>query len=174
MKHLNTGRSMAEENFGIITKVAYHYWHSLPPYITSHVDLEDLVEDIVLQVIRVSAKYDKKRGLPSTFVWSIAKTQCLLLLQKYTSKMRNAVTVGIEDCGWTFGVDDSFIRYEEAKYGVEKIIKLSSDDLRRALSCMIEEHRICGFTRAVRRELVVLSKRHGVSMEDYRIVLGGV
>jgi len=154
-----------QDHMGIICKLAMQYWPHLPASAKVAFDLEDMIGDIALQVLRVLPKYTPERGKQSTFVWSVARGHCIYLMGYFNYKSRNAVLTPID--------------VEEVKYlsiperpgfasreGVEKIIERCSDDLRRALELLFKG-RLGGLSDSLKEELLRTSAKYNVHYNDF-------
>ncbi len=161
-------------NLGIIMKLAYKYWRMLPPAVMAHFDVEDMISEIVTHVVKVSYAYHKRRGMSSTFVWKVAENHCKVILQKYSTKKRRAFQVLPEEVLATMSAPDSILKLTEARHGVEQVIRFASDNLRRALSDLLEGGDLFSlkYNRAAREELRELAHVHHVSFNDFCLVMG--
>lgn len=90
--------ALAVRHLGIITARVLHWWRFLPPSTQRYYDVEDMVGDVILHVIRVRNRYDPDTAMESTFVHHIADNKCLSILSHYrTRKLSACETISIDD-----------------------------------------------------------------------------
>lgn len=168
--------SLAEKHLGIIAARVLHYWWLLPPRVRAYFDAEDMISEVVLQVVKSSGKFDPLRSRETTFVWWVANNHCLTLLHKLSS-IRYQIEEVLEEGELSFAHPASGLRLQEALAGVERILQelaYSSDsDLGEYLDRLFSG-KPGHWPQSLRNELLKRALRHGVSYEDFRLVLAAV
>ena len=81
---------LAMRHLGVIASRALYHWRRLPPSVRAGYDPEDMIGDVVLKVIRVSARYNAQRAKEVTWVWWVADNECRSILARYACKKRGA------------------------------------------------------------------------------------
>lgn len=121
-------RKMAVRHLGIITNRCI-FWHQfLPPEIRSHYDVEDMISEVTVTVVKRSHNYNASKGRESTLVWHITDNKCRSILGYYNYKKRSACkTVALIP-----KIADSLQGREMTQYchsidAVERVIRYSSD-----------------------------------------------
>ncbi len=85
-KPLNCRKNMASRHLGIISQRALAHWRRLPAAARSWYDVEDMIGDVVLHVVRVSRKHDPAKARESTWVWHVADNRCRTIVHHYRTK----------------------------------------------------------------------------------------
>lgn len=137
------GRSISIEQYlGIVGKVVCQFWHKLPPAVRTWYDIDDMVSDCVIQVLRVKSKYSPSRGCVSTFIYTVARNHCKQIIESHMQHKRQAVLLYL-DADVMFhnllpartALPDQRMR---AKETFELLLSRGSDDLRQTLSLIME------------------------------------
>ncbi len=159
---------IANRHLGIIARHCSRYWKILPAETRSYYDIEDMIGDVVLHVIKRAHHYDADKAKESTWVWHVAENRCRSIVGHYQTKQYTACqTVEL-----TTEVDDvthySTRRENEAKNAVERMIEFGSAEVRDFLDRIFNSRHI---TVIPAYELQTLAKQHSVSLTDLMIVL---
>ena len=159
-------------NFGIVVTVATRYWRRMPLHIKLQVDLTDLIQEIALHVLKVSHRYQDTRGASSSFVWAVSANYCRVVSERYSFQKRdNSKCVTLDNHTPVPTDVDPYIRFLDARKGVESILEQASNELRGALSNLFERKGTRDFTPEVKDELKSLTTLCRVSYDDFRAVL---
>ena len=79
---------IATRHLGVISQRCLYHWRRLPPSVQAGYDPEDMIGDVVLKVVKVSARYSAKRAKEVTWVWWVADNECKAIVSKYACKKR--------------------------------------------------------------------------------------
>lgn len=77
---------LAVRHLGIIAQRCLFWYKSLPNHVKISYDVEDMIGDVVLHVIKRAHFHDVARGKESTFVWHTADNCCMSILQHHSTK----------------------------------------------------------------------------------------
>jgi DNA-directed RNA polymerase specialized sigma24 family protein len=169
----------------ILIKLALRYWKQLPPHVKCSYDLEDMLSDMVLYVIKRSEKYSSGRGAPSTFTWTVAENYCRTLLKRETWQKRATEGMSYIDAPLLDGLSPRLLSEESyqcklnaSRKAVEMMIRFASDELREALSDLLTAKR-SRYGQYMQQEMLAqevrkLAKRHNISADDFRTVMQGL
>ena len=163
--------ALADRHLRLIAQLCRSYWRSLPAHVQVYLDLEELIGDTVLVVVKSSHKYDDNRGAETNFVHWVAESHLRNTLTKYKQPKRTATeVVPIED--WNGGsTPASHLGWLEAKGGVERVLQFASESLREALSRFFTERKISVVPKDCLDELRGLVHQQNVSRDDFAAVL---
>lgn len=165
----NEDGKMIQDHMGIICKLALQYWPCLPTNAKVAFDLEDMIEDIVLQLLKALPKYSPERGKQSTFVWSVARGHCIYLMSHFNCKSRNTIitSIDVEEARNLSTQEQPGYASREA---VERVIEHSSDDLRRVLELLFNGN-LGGIDGPLVEEFRSVAKKHNACYNDFLFVL---
>lgn len=150
MRHSNDGKpkassrseesrhkEIAQIHLGIIVSRVAAYWKYLPQTVRNFYDLEDMVSDCVLHVIRVSHRYDPNKAKSSTWVWHVANHYCEDLRDHFQTQQYVSFEYSVQLDQPVLGDDSEQNRELPAPTdtrrvsfdAVEKVIEYGSDEL---------------------------------------------
>lgn len=156
----------------LVLKLAWEYWKRLPASVRIWVDPEDLIEEAYVYVIRQEARdYDKRRGNPTTFLWTGISNLFLNFAASYQTRKRFGWRVPLEDL-WMGGEHDRELKRIEAREALEQVFKEGSPELQKEiLEWFGQAGSRVKWSKAAKRlyeEFRRLAKKHGLSPEDFR------
>jgi DNA-directed RNA polymerase specialized sigma24 family protein len=163
----NNNQIKVQDHIGIVYKLALKYWPHLPANAKVAFGVEDMINDVVLQLLRVLPKYSPERGRQSTFVWTVAQQHCIYLISYYNCRSRNTILAPIEEVKYLSEPERLSYASREA---VERVIEYCSDDLRRALELLFTG-RLGGLSEPLKEELREIAKKHKVYCSDFLFAL---
>ena len=67
-----TGVSLIDDNQALINKIAWNYYPSIHA-INSSVEQEDLAQELTMEVLRVSDRYDPTKGAQTTYITEVCR-----------------------------------------------------------------------------------------------------
>ena len=160
--------NLVNRHLGIIAKHCGRFWRLLPAETRAFYDVEDMISDVVIHVLRRSQQYDASIAKESTWVWHIAENRCKSIVGHYQTKQYTAcktveLTTEVKD-----SIHYSTRRESEAKSAVERMIQYGSDEVRDFLDRLFNSKRI---TIIPVYELQTLAKQYSVTLTDLMIVL---
>jgi DNA-directed RNA polymerase specialized sigma24 family protein len=178
------------QNLGIVAERVLRYWHLLPPNVRSIYDVEDMINDVILHVVRKSAHYTKRRAKSTTFIHHIADNRCKDILAFYSVKKRTGIMIALdseehilagillEDSRNQMSVTSAELPAQEAVdrvallesvARVERVIAYSSPELREFLYQLFHQNPSRPGKRLL-TELQEIVHSVGASYEDFRLV----
>jgi DNA-directed RNA polymerase specialized sigma24 family protein len=178
-------RSLAEKHLGIIAQRVFVYWKLLPESVRSYYDADDMIGDVVLQVWRVSPRYDPKRAKESTWIWHVANNQCRSILARYrlqkyaTIQAADLMTAVTEKASSAHASHSAIngnpatvegVRLREAYDAVERVIQSGSAALRDFLQQVFHQKLRRKPPHEILNELREVSRRCRASLSDFEIV----
>ena len=128
---------IATRHLGIIAARALYHWRRLPPSVQAGYDPEDMIGDVVLKVVRVSARYSAKRAKEVTWVWWVADNECKAIVSKYSCKKRGADKISPLPEDFQLAGPQSERRVVESRNAVERTIQFAPDAARDLLSRLL-------------------------------------
>ena len=166
-----TPQQIAEQHLGIISKLAWRYWRCLPPSVMASQDPEDFIQSAVVQVMQAATRYDQRRAMSSTFVWTVVNNYGKTILQYHQAKKRQAMMLP-EDTLLNCGQPDSGVQFREARLGLEDTLRVASPPTRRKLATFLETRKAPrrwdpGFIEEMRS----LLRSRRVGPQDLRVLL---
>jgi hypothetical protein len=169
-----TSNDLVQNNLGIIAGRALHYWQKLPASVKVYYDAEDMINDVVAHVVRVSSRYRASAGRSSTWCWRVSENYCKdLLYKRFLAKKQGAyLTIAFENDQSSYLPDPkSFLELQEARVGVERIFEFGSDQLKEILEGLFTGTACVHFLQdGVVQEFRRLAKAHHVHINDFRLV----
>jgi len=100
-------------------------------------DPEDMIGDVVLKVVRVSARYSAKRAKEVTWVWWVADNECKGIVSYYACKKRGAEKMSPLPEDFQLAGPDRERRVVESRNAVERTIQFAPDAARDLLSRLL-------------------------------------
>jgi hypothetical protein len=100
-------------------------------------DPEDMIGDVVLKVVRVSARYSAKRAKEVTWVWWVADNECKAIVSKYLCKKRGADKISPLPEDFQLVGPQSERHAVESRNAVERTIQFAPDAARDLLSRLL-------------------------------------
>lgn len=183
-----TSDDIVTSNLGIIAGRAIKYWPLLPMSVKAYYDVEDMISDCALQVVRASKHFDPTRSKTSTFVWWVANNQCLSTVARYRTAKFSAEVLPIDEFLFShFSRPDSNITLKESLSNVERLLEAAVDstsDLADFLEVLFSGTEVVAYQKRdfwkaqwpeeVLKEFRELMARYHVSYEDLQTVLAGI
>ena len=130
---------IATRHLGVISQRCLYHWRRLPPSVQAGYDPEDMIGDVVLKVIRVSARYSAKRAKEVTWVWWVADNECKAIVSKYACKKRGADKISPLPEDFQLAGPERERRVVESRNAVERTIQFAPDAARDLLSRLLTE-----------------------------------
>lgn len=125
---------LAQKHLGIIAQRSI-YWHrNLPSHVKNSYDVEDMISDVVIHVIKRAHRHNITRGKESTFVWHTADNYCMSILTHYKTKQYTAcgtveLTPELMRSKAISHLASDEDRFCHALNAVERVIEFASDQL---------------------------------------------
>lgn len=124
---------LAQRHLGIIAQRAIFWHRTLPDSVKIYYDVEDMIGEVVLHVIKRSHLHNIARGKESTFVWHTADNRCMSILMHYKTKQFTACgTVELTPelmKSTSIPNTQSDIEFSNSLNAVERVIEFASDRL---------------------------------------------
>ena len=128
---------IATRHLGVISQRCLYHWRHLPPSVQAGYDPEDMIGDVVLKVVRVSARYSAKRAKEVTWVWWVADNECKAIVSKYSCKKRGADKISPLPEDFQLVGPQSERHAVESRNAVERTIQFAPDAARDLLSRLL-------------------------------------
>jgi hypothetical protein len=81
---------LVTRHLGIIASRVLYWYRALPLHVKNAYDVEDMIGDVVLHVVKRSHHHNITRGKESTFVWHTADNKCKSIIQHWRTKQYSA------------------------------------------------------------------------------------
>lgn len=165
-------QEIVTSNLGICAQRARHYWRALPRDVQVHYGIEDMIEDVVLRVVRTAHTYKKGKALPSTWVYRVADNKCQdIMIYWQMHKRRDCATIQFcPEMEVKLIHPEDRIKLIESKNAIESVLEAVSDPLKHWLDGVLKgEPRKRPNKREV-EELRSVIKRNSASWQDFRLV----
>lgn len=76
----SSDQEIATRHLGIIASCCITHWKRFPLDVKTFYDLEDMISDVVLHVVKVAEKYDARKAKESTWVHHVSSNYCKTLV----------------------------------------------------------------------------------------------
>lgn len=84
---------LADKHLGIIVSKCIHFYRAVPPWAQHYYDLEDMIGEVVVHIVKNSGQYDSNIAKEVTFVGNVAENQCKSILSRfYTARETGGLT----------------------------------------------------------------------------------
>lgn len=186
-KKAEISQTLCEKHAGVIVKLANKYWWKLPPHVRVSYDVEDMISELTVHLLKREVYFQRSRGATSTFAWTVVENFCWVIIKRETWQKRftnGTVSLDIPRDEQSVEVLDALAsldqqqKLRESKKAVEQMIRFASDELREALSDLLTAHhyRLHRYCRReeLQHEVQKIAKTHNVSIDDFRTVLSSL
>jgi len=151
-----------------------NYYRSIPQNVRNGYDLEDMIQEVTLHVVRKTDKYSPAKAKESTWVWAVANRKCLELIanfnaQKYTAGESIELSAEVINRYPTA----SFERQRSAMDAVERVIEIGSDRLQDFIEGLLSGkfRHLVEIPDGISIELAETARRCAASTDDFLLVL---
>jgi len=165
-------QSLAEKNVGLIAQRVLIFWRHLPERARYFYDVEDMISDAVVHVLRKSAQYDPQRARESTWIQRVTDNFCRDRLQHYTTRQyTHCATVDMTPAVENHIQTKDFNALRNAREAVERVIEYSSDPVLDFLELLFEGIVVRKPSRIIQEELKTVARKRGATCDDFITVL---
>lgn len=175
--------SIATRHLGIISQRCLYWWKYLPPRTRCWYEVEDMVGDVVLRVVKVSHKFDPEKAKESTWVHHLADNMCRSILKKHQcQRLAACETVELTPLlSRRLEQEEDSYRRRNAARAVERVLELGSSALCDLIEIIFTGRIYLASDDAIEHwkyldndlyeELATLTEHCSATVEDFETVL---
>ena len=166
---------LAVRHLGIIARHVYQWYRYIPLNVRAYYGADDMIADVTLHVHSQMLRYQPEKARQSTWVYQVALNACRDIVQRYQRRMRNAVTVELDEATTHSLAQESFLRKHEAISAVERVIAFGSEAVQDLIECLLSgdfrrEADLPKHAAAAIEELRDVARSQNATAEDFLLV----